>query len=721
MLNQFTVPPTALRAGMRSREGREHVCVFGSERRTLGWSIMRASIVIAAHNEGHSLARTIESCLATMGSLDAEIIVADDASNDGSAEEVRRQFPSVRMTSHPSRMGASATKDTGARAATGDVLVFLDGHTKPEFSSLARMVETVERASGNVIVTPSILDLDIEAWLSDYSVSGHGYALDLLTLDTGWLGLEALRPSSVADRTLYRSPALIGCAFAISGRLYRELWGFDRHMRSWGVEDIDLGLKCWLMGYEILHDPEASVGHHFRESFDNYDVPMEHLLANQIRMARKNFTESVWLQWIEAAAARNAYSQTTAAEGAWAAAWLLFHETRASAEQERAWLQSRRHHDELWFAHTNHLNWPVLVGHHAPATAGIPLASPRPSVRPSPSPGIARLVLQDPPVGKTFIIDGDAQEPHITAQAHIAGVTPDPTAHTTFTWTIAITFNAAICNHGPARHINPPVVTQTTVGGHLDATLPLVRGGSLLITVKAVVEGQTLSAQSQSLRIVGTNPALATVHPTLPHDTLRRIARRESGVRQFDTAAAGSTSACPLWSSDNAGGVGVMQLTSPAPTDDQVWSWRSNVAGGVALFNQRGVTARQYPGRVRASAGFAQLVTAYNAHRATQGLPLVQVTLPDFTSSGFNVPNAQIGQVELDNVRGYNGWAGRDTFGFPLHEFRVSVDTQGLLVVNIQPGTNQGTAVWERVPAASRPQGVGDPNYVNNVLGQPTF
>ena len=52
------------------------------------------------------------------------------------------------------------------------------------------------------------------------------------------------------------------------------------------------------------------------------------------RMARKNFTESVWLQWTDAAAARNAYGQSTAPEGTWAAAWLLFHETRSSAEQE---------------------------------------------------------------------------------------------------------------------------------------------------------------------------------------------------------------------------------------------------------------------------------------------------------------------------------------------------------------------------------------------------
>lgn len=675
----------------------------------------RASIVIAAYNEGQALRRTVESCFATMGSLDAEIIVADDASTDGSAEEVQRHFPFVAITHHPRRMGASATKDTGARAAVGDILVFLDGHSKPEFSSLARLVESVERTEGAAIVTPSILDLDTENWRSDDSASGHGYAVDLLTLDTGWLALEDMQRTVVADRELYKSPSLIGCAFAISRRLYGELWGFDRQMLSWGVEDLDLGLKCWLMGHQVLHDPEASVGHRFRDSFDSFDVPIEHILANQVRMARKNFTESVWRQWTTAAAVRNAYSQEALPEGAWAAAWLLFNETRPSAEQERTWLHSRRKYDELWFAHEFCLAWPGLVSHGIPAAAAIaPLASPRPS----PSPGVARLVLQSPSAGKTFAISDGAQAPTITAQAQIAGVNPDPTAQTTFTWTLTITFDASICNHGPARQINPPAITQTTVGGNLSVTPPLVRGGRLLITVRATVGGQALSAQSQGLRIVGTNPAFSTLEPALPHDTLRRIARLESGCRQFDAAAGGGTSACPLWSSDNAGGVGVMQLTSPAPTDDQVWSWRANVAAGAALFNQRAASARQYPAHVRASAHFTQLVNAFNAKRAASGLPAIQVTLPDFTSSGFTVPNAQLGQVELDAIRGYNGWAGQDGFGFPLHEFSVSVDASGLLVVNIQPGTSQGTAVWARVPAASRPQGVGDPNYVNHVLAQ---
>ena len=70
-------------------------------------------------------------------------------------------------------------------------------------------------------------------------------------------------------------------------------------MFSWGVEDLDFGLRTWLLGYSILHDPEAIVGHRFRQTFDSFEVTVDRLTANQLRMARKNFTPGVWADWLD--------------------------------------------------------------------------------------------------------------------------------------------------------------------------------------------------------------------------------------------------------------------------------------------------------------------------------------------------------------------------------------------------------------------------------------
>jgi glycosyltransferase involved in cell wall biosynthesis len=67
---------------------------------------MRASLIIAAHNEGDALWRTVGSCVETAGGLDYEIVVVDDASTDGSIEETIRRFPRVRLTRHESRLGS---------------------------------------------------------------------------------------------------------------------------------------------------------------------------------------------------------------------------------------------------------------------------------------------------------------------------------------------------------------------------------------------------------------------------------------------------------------------------------------------------------------------------------------------------------------------------------------------------------------------------------------
>ena len=54
---------------------------------------MRLSIVIAAHNEGESLLKTVASCIESAGSIDHEILVADDASRDDSIKQLRHRLP----------------------------------------------------------------------------------------------------------------------------------------------------------------------------------------------------------------------------------------------------------------------------------------------------------------------------------------------------------------------------------------------------------------------------------------------------------------------------------------------------------------------------------------------------------------------------------------------------------------------------------------------------
>jgi GT2 family glycosyltransferase len=307
---------------------------------------MRASIVIASHNEGDLLWRTVRSCHESIRDLDYEVVVADDASTDGSLDVLRRRFPETRIVVHPGRRGCSAAKDTGARAACGEVLLFLDGHCKPEKWAVVRLVNDVEDSEGQAIFTPRVAALDCARWENSRRFVGFGYRISLLTFASAWISAKTMRRRG----DYLESPSLVGCCVAISRTLYLKLRGFDPHMHEWGVEDVDLGLKAWLMGSAILNSPYAVIGHRFRDGFTNFTVATESVLANQIRSARKSFEEGTWREWLRRFRARHPRK--------WQAAWKLFESGRSTAEQERRYLLRARRYDETWYARRFGLRWP---------------------------------------------------------------------------------------------------------------------------------------------------------------------------------------------------------------------------------------------------------------------------------------------------------------------------------------------------------------------------
>lgn len=83
---------------------------------------MHLSIVLPAKNEAEGLARTLPG-LREMWP-EAEIIVVDDGSTDGTAT-VGRSL-GVRVLSSPYSMGNGAAIKRGAKVATGEILIFMD-------------------------------------------------------------------------------------------------------------------------------------------------------------------------------------------------------------------------------------------------------------------------------------------------------------------------------------------------------------------------------------------------------------------------------------------------------------------------------------------------------------------------------------------------------------------------------------------------------------------
>ena len=98
------------------------------------------SVVIPACNEGASLKTLIREVARIVPR--AEIILVDDGSADSTAEVASRM--GARVISHSYQQGNGAAIKTGARNATGDILVFMDadGQHRPE--DIPRLVAKLE-------------------------------------------------------------------------------------------------------------------------------------------------------------------------------------------------------------------------------------------------------------------------------------------------------------------------------------------------------------------------------------------------------------------------------------------------------------------------------------------------------------------------------------------------------------------------------------------------
>jgi hypothetical protein len=315
-----------------------------------------------------------------------------------------------------------------------------------------------------------------------------------------------------------------------------------------------------------------------------------------------------------------------------------------------------------------------------------------------------RVEFTPAPAGGIHVISSEPAMPDIAMQISAGGA---------LVGDVTVTFVANDCPpNGPAG-----LRTAFTVPGGGPGPLEfgdVVVGGSLGARAEGVVNGCPVGA-SGGADIGGTNPARAEIQAALPHRVLRAVACRESGLRQFDAPPDGGTGRCPLFG--KCGEVGIMGIHDPGR--DEVWNWRRNVARGIERFDRGVLDARLYPADVRSTDKFAALVSNYNQHeRLDLGLPEIRVELPDFAEGDFD---DDLRELELDAIRGYNGWTGSDLFGFPVHEFRVAVtDRVGVTmvrVVDVDEVTLTGRAVWERVPATERSGAAcHDPDYVNQVL-----
>uniref|UniRef100_A0A5K3ESE1 Polypeptide N-acetylgalactosaminyltransferase n=1 Tax=Mesocestoides corti TaxID=53468 RepID=A0A5K3ESE1_MESCO len=240
-----------------------------------------ASVIIVFFNEPFRLVmRTVFSVVnRSPPFLLKEVILVDDGSTQELllghlSDYVRENWPDgiVRIVRLQKRTGLIRARLEGAKAATADVVVFLDAHCEATYRWLEPLLYRIHQKPDAVVV-PAIANIDrftLKVFRTDVRYTEDGW-LSLRVGSFAWDGMfifEHPPRSAVTKRRsntdTIESINMPGGLFAMRRDYFFKLGGYDEGMEVWGGENLELSLRIWQCGGSLEFSPCSTVGHVYR-------------------------------------------------------------------------------------------------------------------------------------------------------------------------------------------------------------------------------------------------------------------------------------------------------------------------------------------------------------------------------------------------------------------------------------------------------------------------
>ena len=236
-------------------------------------------------------AGVVGDCVRSLQSQDypaVQILVVDNASTDGSADMVRREFPTARLHVNEKNLGFGGGNNVGIRLAETPYILMCNNDTRIQPDAVRRLVEALETDPKAGSATPCI----ILAASGKVDATGIVVCPDGLALGRG----RAEAPEAMKDPAevfyasdcccLYRK-AMLDDLRLPSGELYDE--DFFAY-----ADETDMGWRAQRRGWKSLYVPGAAVYHHHAASSGSVSPFLARLVErNRVWVAVKNFP--LWL------------------------------------------------------------------------------------------------------------------------------------------------------------------------------------------------------------------------------------------------------------------------------------------------------------------------------------------------------------------------------------------------------------------------------------------
>lgn len=190
------------------------------------------SVIIPCHNQGQFVAEAVESAL-SQRRVTLEVVVVDDGSTDSTQDALGRFGEKIRVVRKRQPAERGAARNSGARAARGDLLAFLDADDRWLPGKLAAQVPR--------------------------AIAGQACVTGWKAVDSRGRLIRVCKPQSATSLidVLFHNPGYAPSTLMLPRTLFMQIGGFPEEITVQGSEDWLILVKLLASGAKITALPDV--------------------------------------------------------------------------------------------------------------------------------------------------------------------------------------------------------------------------------------------------------------------------------------------------------------------------------------------------------------------------------------------------------------------------------------------------------------------------------
>lgn len=249
------------------------------------------TVIVVSFNTRKLTIECLEALYTESAGLEMQVIVVDNASEDGSADAIERNFPDIELIRLEENIGFARANNLAGEHARGEWILLLNPDTVVLDRAIPRLLEYARQQKRPMIYGARTLFPD--GSLNPTSVWGRPTLFSSFCFASGLTALSRWVP--VFDRESMRGwsrdttrpvDIVSGCFLMLPREVWEKLGGFDTSFFMYG-EDFDLCLRARSMGVSCMFYTESSLIHYGGASAQPQgDKVIRHLRAKQALMQK---------------------------------------------------------------------------------------------------------------------------------------------------------------------------------------------------------------------------------------------------------------------------------------------------------------------------------------------------------------------------------------------------------------------------------------------------